>query len=160
MTITSVNILGHFFSAIVCRGGGAGGSNIWILFVDFSAIIYKGDKIYRNNPKYWDTLSSYHTCRKVWHSSFYYVLMCLKYCWMYGKQCRPWSDAAFCGIWSGATLFTKVHLSHYLGLLWYTKEYTFQNRLLFRSEAKASYYIVTSWKCVSCHLNNIKLYPA
>ena len=21
------------------------------------------------------------------------------------KQCRPWSDAAFCGIWSGSTLF-------------------------------------------------------
>ena len=24
--------------------------------------------------------------------------MCLKYCSMYDKQCRPWSDAAFCGI--------------------------------------------------------------
>ena len=27
-----------------------------------------------------------------------------------GKQCRPWSDAAFCGIWSGSTLFAKPYL--------------------------------------------------
>ena len=43
--------------------------------------------------------------------------MCLKYCCMYGKQCRPWSDAAFCSIWSGSTLFAKACLSQYL--LWY-----------------------------------------
>ena len=24
------------------------------------------------------------------------------------KQCRPWSDAAFCGVWSGSTLFAYV----------------------------------------------------
>ena len=24
------------------------------------------------------------------------------------KQCRPWSDAAFCGIWSGSALFAYV----------------------------------------------------
>ena len=24
------------------------------------------------------------------------------------KQCRPWSDATFCGIWSGSTLFANV----------------------------------------------------
>ena len=27
-------------------------------------------------------------------------MMCLKYFWMIGKQCRPRSDAAFCGIQS------------------------------------------------------------
>ena len=27
--------------------------------------------------------------------------MCLEYCCMYGKQCRPWADAVFCGIWCG-----------------------------------------------------------
>ena len=43
-------------------------------------------------PKYWDTLTSYQTCRKIW--KFHYLLMCLKYSWMSGKQCRPWSDAA------------------------------------------------------------------
>ena len=36
-----------------------------------------------------------------------------KNCWMGGKQCRPWSDAAFCGIWSGTTLFAQVLLSQY-----------------------------------------------
>ena len=52
------------------------------------------------------------------NSPFYYLLMCLKYCCMYGKQWRPCSDAAFCGIWSGSTLFAKAYLSQYLGLLW------------------------------------------
>ena len=52
---------------------------------------------YPNNSKYWDTLSTYHTCPKIWNNPFYYFLMCLKYCCtcMYGKQCRPWSDTAF-----------------------------------------------------------------
>ena len=75
-------------------------------------------------PKYWDILPTYHTCLKIWNSLFYYLLMCLKhtclkYCCMYGKQCRPWSGPTFCGIWSGFTLFAKACLSQYLGLLWY-----------------------------------------
>ena len=72
------------------------------------------DKIYRNNSKFWDTLSTYHTCPKIWNSQFYYLLMCLKYCYMYSKQCRSWSDATFCGIWSGSTLFAEAYLSQYL----------------------------------------------
>ena len=35
---------------------------------------------YHIYPKYRDTLSTYHTCPKIWNSSFYYLLMCLKYC--------------------------------------------------------------------------------
>ena len=35
------------------------------------------------------------------------------------KECRPWSDTTFCGIWSGSTLFAQVSLSQYLGLLQY-----------------------------------------
>ena len=83
---------------------------------------------YHNGPQYWDTLSTKHTCPKVWNSPFYYLLMCLKHCCMYGKQCSPWSDAAFCGIWSGPILFAKVYLSQYLGLFfqklirWYTPQ--------------------------------------
>ena len=50
-------------------------------------------------------LSTYHTSPKIWNSLFYYLFMCLKYCWMYGKQCRPWSGS------------TKAYLSQYLGLL-------------------------------------------
>ena len=62
-------------------------------------------------PKYWDTLSTYYTCLQIWNNQFKYLLMCLKYCCMYGKQCRPWSDAKFCDIWSGSTLFAKAYLS-------------------------------------------------
>ena len=29
------------------------------------------------------------------------------------KQCRPWSDATLCGIWSGSSLFAKVPLLGY-----------------------------------------------
>ena len=35
---------------------------------------------------------------------------------MNGKQVRPRSDAAFCGVWSGSTLFTQACLSKYLGI--------------------------------------------
>ena len=90
--------------------------------------------------KYLDTLSPFstlftlnigtpyllnHTCPKIWNtcSPFYYLLMCLKYCCMYDKQCWPWSDATFCGIWSGSTLFLKVYprVSVWiLRLLWYS----------------------------------------
>ena len=77
-------------------------------------ITYSECRIY---PKYWDTLSTHHTCPKIWNSPFCYPLMYLKCCCMYSKQCRPWSDAAFCGVWSGSTLLTKTYLSQYLGLL-------------------------------------------
>ena len=36
-----------------------------------------------------DTLSAYHICPKIWNSLFYFILMCLNCCCMYGKQCRP-----------------------------------------------------------------------
>ena len=62
-------------------------------------------------PKYWSTLSTYHTCPESLNSPFYYLLMCLKCCCMYGKQYWTWSDA-FCGIWSGSTLFAKAYLSN------------------------------------------------
>ena len=48
---------------------------------------------------------------KLEKSLFLYQLMCLKYWWTIGKKCRPWSDAAFCGVWSGSTLFAQACLS-------------------------------------------------
>ena len=33
---------------------------------------------------------------------------------MSGKQCRPWSDTAFFGVWSGSTLVAKIWLSEYV----------------------------------------------
>ena len=59
----------------------------------------------------------YHTCYKIWNSPFSCLLMYLKYWCMYGKQCRHWSDAAFCGVWSGSTLSAKAYPSQHLGLL-------------------------------------------
>ena len=43
---------------------------------------------------------------------FYYLWMCIKLR-MSGKQCRPWSDAAYCGVWSGSPLFAQACLSEY-----------------------------------------------
>ena len=48
------------------------------------------------HPKYWDTLSNYHP--KVWTGPFYFLLMYLKYCCIYGKRYRPWSDATYCDL--------------------------------------------------------------
>ena len=31
--------------------------------------------------------------------------MCLKYCCLYSKQCRPWSEPTECSVWSGSTQF-------------------------------------------------------
>ena len=33
-------------------------------------------------PKYWDTVSTYHTCSKFRNCPFYYLIMYLKYCCM------------------------------------------------------------------------------
>ena len=50
---------------------------------------------------------------------FYHILLfnkpilprgCVQNCWMSSKQCRPWSDAALCGVWSGSTLFAQTCL--------------------------------------------------
>ena len=42
-----------------------------------------------------------------------------KNCWISGKLCRPWWDAAFCGISSGSTLFAQAWLSKYIPWIWY-----------------------------------------
>ena len=43
-------------------------------------------------------------------STFWYVLKC----WENNKPCRPWSDAAFCGIRFVSTLSAQAYLSEYL----------------------------------------------
>ena len=80
-------------------------------------------------PKYWDTLSMYHIWSKIWNNLFYYLLMCLKYWYIYGKQYRPWSDAAFCDVCSGSTLFAKTYLSQYLGLFEVSSDMCARQRL-------------------------------
>ena len=41
-------------------------------------------------------------------------------CWMGGKECRSWSDATFCGVWSGPTLFAQAVCLKYLGSIRYS----------------------------------------
>ena len=55
-------------------------------------------------------------------SQFNYLWMCVN-CWMSGKQCRPWSDAALCGVWSGSTLFaqTSFWILRVSTLVWSTR---------------------------------------
>ena len=62
---------------------------------------------------YWDTLSTYHNYPQIWNTPFYYLLMCLNYCCMYDRQCIRWSDAVYCSLWSGSTLFAKASLPQY-----------------------------------------------
>ena len=45
--------------------------------------------------------------------------MCLETAWFTGKKCRPWSDAAERGVWSGSTLFAQACPSKYFDLLRY-----------------------------------------
>ena len=50
---------------------------------------------------------------------------------MNGKQYRPWSDAMFCGVWSGSTLFAQAYLSEYLNTVYICiSDYAFNDFLL------------------------------
>ena len=51
-------------------------------------------------------------------------------CSVSDKQCRPWSDAAFCGVWSGHTLFAKVSLSAYTMFTLYIETTSFHMHIL------------------------------
>ena len=93
--------------------------------------------LYHIYPMYWDTLSIYHICPKIWISQFYYLLMCLKYCCMCSEQCRSWSDSAFCGIWSGSKLFAKACLSQYVGLLRYLQGFKMHLKSPFTTVAES-----------------------
>ena len=48
---------------------------------------------------------------------------------MSGKECRPRSNAAFCGIWSGSTLFAQSNLFKYLAWIWYFWDIFLENRV-------------------------------
>ena len=57
-----------------------------IIFILSTGTAKSKQIVYCIFPKYWDTLSTYHTCPKIWNSPFYYILRCLKYYCMYGKK--------------------------------------------------------------------------
>ena len=58
--------------------------------------------------KYLNTSFHYHTCSKIWASTIYYPMLCLKNCCMSGKQFRSWWDAMFCSASSGSTVCSGV----------------------------------------------------
>ena len=43
--------------------------------------------------------------RGVWYTYFICIIFFIE---ISIEQCRPWSDAAFCGVWSGSALFAYV----------------------------------------------------
>ena len=47
------------------------------------------------------------------NKSFWLPVDVSKKCCVSGKQCRIWSDAAVCGVWSGSTLFAQAYVSPY-----------------------------------------------
>ena len=78
-------------------------------------------KYYCIYPKYWDTSTL--TIRLMKFEQAQLTTCWCVYYWMNGKQCRYRSDAAYCGIWSGSTLFAQPCLSLYLRLIWLIHEY-------------------------------------
>ena len=60
-------------------------------------------------PKYSDTWTTY-VSYTLFILKFYCLLICLN-CWIRGKQRRTWSDATFCTVWSGSSLFAQAGLS-------------------------------------------------
>ena len=59
-------------------------------------------------PKYSDTLTLYHTCPNISTSKFLLFVDVSEKCWISGKQCRPWPDVAFCGVWSVYTVCSSL----------------------------------------------------
>ena len=57
-------------------------SKLWVLRSEATwCNIWSGSKLFATHGfylKYWDTLSTYHTCPAVWNSPFNYLLICLK----------------------------------------------------------------------------------
>ena len=76
----------------------------------------KQKSVYHIYPKYWETITSYYISPKIWLPvSTLEVHLKIADELTSDEQCRPWSDATFCGIWSGSRLFgQQAYLSHYL----------------------------------------------
>ena len=122
----------HFFSKTTCKLGIILTRTVNILtsdeLVKLTMLWTTGPwyLVYHIYLKYLDTLSTYHTSPKIWNSSFYeyYLLMCLKYCCIYGKQCRPSSEISHsmasdlglhclqrpvcCGIWGYYSMVKQI----------------------------------------------------
>ena len=77
--------------------------------------------------------------------------MCLKYCYVYGKQCRPLSDTAFCSVIWVYTACKGLPAP----ILRHSKRKEFQ-RPLFRRAAKWFRYSCLPWKYISTHLEMIR----
>ena len=58
--------------------------------------------------------------------SFWLPVDVSKNCSMSDKRCKPWSDAAFCSVWSGFTLFTHAYARILRVYIWSFKKAVFQ----------------------------------
>ena len=72
-----------------------------------------------------------------------------------GKQCRPRSDAAFCGVWSGSPLFatrSTIFLKKYLyhNGLKHVGVTTAPDRHTTRKKYMYGYFLISPWKHVVC----------
>ena len=65
-------------------------------------------KIY---PEYLETSTLYHTCSKIWTSTVYYSMLCLKIARWVANSVDP--DKT-CGVPSGSTMFAQAGLSEYI----------------------------------------------
>ena len=80
------------------------------IYTLFSVFHYK---LFQYLSQVFVCLNSFHTNPFIWKHPV--ATCCYVYkCWISGKQCRPWSDAAFCGVWPGSTLFANTFRSNYL----------------------------------------------
>ena len=66
-------------------------------------------------PNIWDTVTSYYISylTQTFNNIIFLLFDLSKNCWMSGKQWRPWSDTALCGVWSGSSLFAQACLSQH-----------------------------------------------
>ena len=71
---------------------------------------------------------------------------------MSGKQCRPWSDATFCGIWSGSTVCPSVPISREnIGHAMRKPAF----RHMWTAKAQISLHIRAAWSGTSLSANSI-----
>ena len=85
---TDISYSTHWFCELATK-------NLIRLFICYKAPFLALCHIYRFHPKYLETFTAYHPCPKIWTGLFHFCC-CVQNCWMNDKQCRPWSDAAFC----------------------------------------------------------------
>ena len=74
-------------------------------------------RLYRKNPKNWDTWNNYHNCPTIGTVGFYSAVLCSKDANRMTNREDPDQTAPWGAVWSGSALFAQTYLSQYLKLL-------------------------------------------